>query len=92
MGSNSGVFSDTAGNGVENKEQLEERARSVLKVEGDEINCLILDGVEFLEDPKAFVQLLLRIENGASFLNSFHASYAASPSEQWRNFVSRLSK
>jgi len=43
-------------------------------------------------DPKAFVQLLLRIENGASFRDSFHASYATSPSEQWRNFVSRLSK
>jgi len=36
------------GNGVMNAEELTERARRVLKVEGDSINCLILDGVEIL--------------------------------------------
>jgi putative restriction endonuclease len=38
------------GNGVTSKEQLEERAREVLKIEGDEISCLIFDGVEILEE------------------------------------------
>ena len=43
-------------------------------------------------DPDAFAKLLRRIENGESFRDSFHASYAASASRQWRDFVSRLSK
>jgi hypothetical protein len=43
-------------------------------------------------DPDAFVKLLRRIENGESFRDSFHVSYAANPLEPWQNFVSRLSK
>jgi hypothetical protein len=43
-------------------------------------------------DPGAFTKLLRRIENGESFRNSFHVSYAANPLELWQNFVSRLSK
>jgi hypothetical protein len=54
------------GNGVENKEQLEERARSVLKVEGDQINCLILDGDEFLEE--AMRQKLVATTSPRTFL------------------------
>ncbi len=43
-------------------------------------------------DPDAFAQLLSRIENGESFRDSFHASYAANASEKWRHFVASLSK
>jgi len=43
-------------------------------------------------DPDAFVKLLRRIENGESFRDSFHVSYAANPLEPWQNFVSHLSK
>ena len=41
-------------------------------------------------DPDAFARLLLRIENGELFRDLFRASYAASSSEQWRNFVAHL--
>ena len=43
-------------------------------------------------DPKAFAGLLQRIEDGESFKDAFTANFASSPSEQWRNFVSHLSK
>jgi hypothetical protein len=43
-------------------------------------------------DPDAFAALMLRIENGESFGDSFHASYAASLSREWRTFVAHLSK
>jgi hypothetical protein len=43
-------------------------------------------------DPDAFAKLVRRIENGESFSDSFRESYAASPREPWRDFVSRLSK
>ena len=42
-------------------------------------------------DPDAFAKLMRRIENGESFSDSFHESYAAGPREPWRDFVSRLS-
>ena len=38
------------GNGVTSKEQLEERARNVLHIKGDQIVCLIFYGVEILEE------------------------------------------
>lgn len=43
-------------------------------------------------DPQAFAGLLRRIEDGDSFKDAFRASYAASPEESWRDFVSHLSK
>jgi len=43
-------------------------------------------------DPDAFAKLLRHIENGESFRDSFQASYAASSSNLWRDFVSRLAK
>ncbi len=44
------------------------------------------------KDPDAFATLLLRIENGGSFRDSFHALFAASASEQWRDFAAHLPK
>jgi hypothetical protein len=43
-------------------------------------------------DPDAFAKLLRDIESGESFRDSFQASYAASSSKLWRDFVSRLVK
>jgi hypothetical protein len=44
------------------------------------------------QDPEAFATLLLRIENGGSFRDSFHALFAASLSQEWQTFVAHLSK
>ncbi len=40
----------------------------------------------------AFAGLLQGLENGESFRDSFHASYAANPSREWRDYLSRLSQ
>ncbi|MDD5036752.1 MAG: hypothetical protein PHE55_18645 [Methylococcaceae bacterium] len=41
-------------------------------------------------DPQAFANFLQRVEDGDSFKVAFSGSFAASPLEQWRKFVSRL--
>ncbi len=43
-------------------------------------------------DPDAFAKVLQSVENGDSFRDSFHASFATEPQQQWRNFVSGLPK
>jgi hypothetical protein len=50
--------------------------------------------VEWLRDrdSRAFDNLLRRIENGESFGDAFHTSFADDPPQLWRSFVSELSR
>jgi len=43
-------------------------------------------------DGQGFAGLLRRLEDGESFKDAFTESFAASPEESWRDFVSHLSK
>jgi hypothetical protein len=44
------------------------------------------------EEPKGFVALLQRLEDGAAFGDAFRRSYVTSASERWREFLAALAR
>jgi putative restriction endonuclease len=69
------------GNGVANLAELEQRAKAVLQVEGNRVNCLVLDGVEILSDaqrPQIEESDFPRNIMGAKFFQDDEIPYIAS--------------